>query len=96
MSHSKTVHRENGIVYTFQKSDTSKPRPPPCHTGDGCQACLLKEIIKLLEKLAAESVPYHSGPTAVSLPSPTPLPPDSDSKAPQGDGKDSEVPEPLE
>jgi len=46
---------------------------------------LLKDIKSLLEKTEAKTAPYHTGPMAVKIPSPVPLLPDSDSKAPQSD-----------
>jgi len=79
-------HGNDGVIYTNTYADNRDPSldPIPCHTS-GCEVCLLKDIRLLLNKLVDRSPPYHSGPTAVSLPFPTPKSPYSDSKAPQSD-----------
>lgn len=63
---------------------------------------LLTDIKILLGNQLKRTAPYHTGPQQVviaapsdpAVPSPPLLLPESDSKAPQGDGKVSEVPEP--
>ncbi len=82
MSHSRTVSRgDDGSVLIDVKSDTTTHHPPKMWDVDPQRQMidLLKEIKVLLTKIAADSVPYHTGPQTVSLadpPSP-PSPPSS-------------------
>lgn len=92
------THRYDAATKTFYQDvgPLDLPPGPKAWTVDPQAQIidLLKDIRLLLNKLVDRDPPYHSGPMTVSLPSPTPLLPQSDSKAPQGDGKVSEVPEP--